>query len=144
MLFSRSGSREFKPTRGHLFKGFGNLYNGDPAKIMQQRDRVGKWMHGCGCEGMLHVNWRGKLNIDLTPAMPVIPRTEKILEQLVCCGGGFGGALLQIKCSRIYEISTPPWLRRLRCFSLDLGVASSSQHMAICLKALETFTKPLP
>ena len=48
--------------------------------------------------------------------MPVIPRTEKNLQQLVCCGGGFGGALLRIKCSWIYETSTPPWLRRLRCF----------------------------
>ena len=26
MLLSRSGGREFKPTRGHLFKGFGNIY----------------------------------------------------------------------------------------------------------------------
>ena len=25
MLFSRSGGRDFKSTRGHLFKGFGNL-----------------------------------------------------------------------------------------------------------------------
>ena len=61
MLFSRSGGREFKPTRGHLFKGFGNLYTGDPAKNMQQRDRVGKWMHGCGCERKHHVIRWGKL-----------------------------------------------------------------------------------
>ena len=27
MLFSRSRGRKFKPTRGHLFKGFGNLYS---------------------------------------------------------------------------------------------------------------------
>ena len=25
MLFSRTGGHEFKPTRGNLFKGFGNL-----------------------------------------------------------------------------------------------------------------------
>ena len=44
-------------------------------------------------------------------------------------------------CSQIYEISTPPWLRRLRSFALDLGVASSSPLVVVanCLKALETF-----
>ena len=28
MLFSRSGGREFKPNRGHLFKGIDNLDDG--------------------------------------------------------------------------------------------------------------------
>ena len=32
MLFSRSGGLEFKPSRGHLYKGFGNLYTGDPQR----------------------------------------------------------------------------------------------------------------
>ena len=61
MLFSKSEDREFKPTGDQLFKGFGNLYTSDPAKNMQQRDRVGKWMHGCGCERKHHVIRWGKL-----------------------------------------------------------------------------------
>ena len=40
-------------------KGFENLYTGDPAKNMQQIDRVGKWMHGC--ERKHHVIRWGKL-----------------------------------------------------------------------------------
>ena len=36
--------------------------------------------------------------------------------------------------------STPQWLRRLRCFSLDLRVMRSSHLVTLCLKALEIFT----
>ena len=47
MLFSRSGGHGLKPTRGHLFKGFGNLYTGDPQMNMQQKQQswqVDAWM----------------------------------------------------------------------------------------------------
>ena len=83
------------PTHGHLFNGFRNLYTGDLAKNVQQRDRVGKWRLGCGCERKHHVIWWGKFKIPLTPAMPVIPKTEKssnnlsvVVEDLgeLCCG----------------------------------------------------------
>ena len=40
--------------------------------------------------------------------------------------------------------STPPWLRRLRCFSLDPRVVRSSHLTTLCLKALETFTLVTP
>ena len=66
MLFSRSEGRDVEPPRDTFMKGFGNLYTGDPAKNMQQIDRVGKWMHGCGCERKHHVIWWGKFNIPLT------------------------------------------------------------------------------
>ena len=36
--------------------------------------------------------------------------------------------------------STPPWLRRLSCFSLDPRVVRLSHLATLCLKALETFT----
>ena len=61
MLFSRSEGHEVEPPRNTFMKGFGNLYTGDPAKNMQQIDRVGKWMHGCGCERKHHVIRWGKL-----------------------------------------------------------------------------------
>ena len=48
--------------------------------------------------------------------------------------------VLRIKCSRIDEISKPPCPRRLTCFSPKLGVPSSRPLVAICLKAMETFT----
>ena len=102
MLLSRSGVREFKPTRDHLFKGFGNLYTGDPAKNMQQRIRVGKWMHGCGYEREHHVIWWGKFKIPLTSAMLIIPRTEKSSNNLSVVVDDLGELCNVIYHSRIF------------------------------------------
>ena len=67
--FSRNlgaASSSLLSPRVQLFEGFGNLHTGYPLKNIQQSNRVGKCMHGCGCERKHHVIWWGKFNIPRT------------------------------------------------------------------------------
>ena len=79
--------------------------------------------------------------------MPVIPRTEKSSNNLSVVVEDLGELCNGNTIPGLYEISTPPWLGRLRCFSRNLRVAGSSptrDTMVYLLKALETFTLVTP
>ena len=56
----------------------------------------------------------------------------------------FYNILLRIKCSQIHEISTPPWLRRLRCFYSRSEGCEVEPPQDTFDKALETFTLVTP